>query len=494
MPSDPFIDIPKCGIVACHSCDDRIRNLSDYSRLPRCKSNCVFRPAAPAETFLVSVKVWHKAELPFDSREVDERNSNDTGRRDLLIENSRGNQSTLAEHQQVRIDTQESEGLMTMSLRRWVIACGLWLACSTGLWAAETAQLLKTIKAVDREGKGNAAAAEALQELTQQGGQVLPTILEAFDDANPLAANWLRSAVETIADREVKQGRPLPTGELERFVLDVEQNPQARRLAYEWLNQVDESAKNRLIPNMLHDPSPEFRRDSVQRLMTEAEKLEEQEKTEQAAATYRKALSGATDKDQVEAIVKPLRKLGEKVDLPRHFGFLTNWHSIGLFDNTDRNGLDTVYPPEEKIDLTAKYPGKEGEVAWTPMETKDDYGVVDFRKVFKSYGDALMYATAEYNSPTTRDVEFRLGTPNAWKLWLNGKEIFRRDEYHRGKAIDQYRIPVRLRAGKNVILLKICQNEQTEDWAQDFEFQLRVCDASGIAVLSAPPQTTTQVD
>ena len=38
--------------------------------------------------------------------------------------------------------------------------------------------------------------------------------------------------------------------------------------------------------------------------------------------------------------------------------------------------------------------------------------------------------------------------------------------------------------GTNVILLKICQNEQTESWAQDWEFQLRVCDGLGTAVLA----------
>jgi hypothetical protein len=43
----------------------------------------------------------------------------------------------------------------------------------------------------------------------------------------------------------------------------------------------------------------------------------------------------------------------------------------------------------------------------------------------------------------------------------------------------------RLRAGKNVILLKVCQNEQSEDWAQTWQFQFRVCDATGTAILSA---------
>jgi hypothetical protein len=49
-----------------------------------------------------------------------------------------------------------------------------------------------------------------------------------------------------------------------------------------------------------------------------------------------------------------------------------------------------------------------------------------------------------------------------------------------------------LQAGKNVILVKVCQNEQTESWAQRWEFQLRVCDSIGAAIL-APNRLATGV-
>jgi hypothetical protein len=53
-----------------------------------------------------------------------------------------------------------------------------------------------------------------------------------------------------------------------------------------------------------------------------------------------------------------------------------------------------------------------------------------------------------------------------------------------GFAIDQY-VAGRTRGGENRILVKVCENEQTESWAQDWNFQLRVCDTIGTAVLSA---------
>ncbi len=84
-------------------------------------------------------------------------------------------------------------------------------------------------------------------------------------------------------------------------------------------------------------------------------------------------------------------------------------------------------------------------------------------------------------------VEFRLGTSNAWKLWLNGELLFAREEYHRGMFLDQYAVRGKLKPGKNTILLKILQNEQTEDWAQDWSIQFRVCDFSGRAIRPSKP-------
>ena len=63
-------------------------------------------------------------------------------------------------------------------------------------------------------------------------------------------------------------------------------------------------------------------------------------------------------------------------------------------------------------------------------------------------------------------------------------------------AIDQYRVPAKLKAGKNVILLKLCQNEQEDDWAQRYQIQIRVCDPSGVAVLplKSDSQKTTGLE
>jgi hypothetical protein len=98
---------------------------------------------------------------------------------------------------------------------------------------------------------------------------------------------------------------------------------------------------------------------------------------------------------------------------------------------------------------------------------------------------AVGYAAADFFSESDRPAEIRIGCKNGWKVWLNGELLFARDEYHRGAKLDQYKLPCQLKKGKNTILVKCCQNEQTEQWTVEWEFQLRVCDATGTAILAA---------
>ncbi len=95
------------------------------------------------------------------------------------------------------------------------------------------------------------------------------------------------------------------------------------------------------------------------------------------------------------------------------------------------------------------------------------------------------YAAAEFMSADSREAEFRVSSVSAVKLWVNGKLIDEHNVYHAGSELDQYISRATLTAGRNVILLKVCQNAQTQSWARHWQFQLRVCDRQGTAVLSS---------
>ncbi len=366
---------------------------------------------------------------------------------------------------------------------RWLIAASLTLLVAPPLVQAAQPESIKAIKAVGNEGKGNAAALSAVTQLQKDSTTAdLPALLDAFTGASPLAANYLRNVVEAVADRETAAGNSLPGDRLRAIVFDTQRDPRARRLAYEILAKVDADAGDEIIPQLLQDPSPEFRRDAVQRLIDQSAEL----KDDQLKLTaFRKALLGATDEDQVKEIAKGIRTLGDDVNLVQHFGFLTDWKIIGPFNNRDFVGFAESYAPEEKIDFNAKLMGQLGDVSWGDITTGHEFGIIDIAKTISPYKGAVMYLTTTFDSASARDVQFRFGTPNAWKIWVNGKYLFGRDEYHRGMAIDQYTVPAKLKQGKNVILLKLCQNEQDDSWAQRYQIQFRVADASGVAIHSA---------
>ncbi len=352
------------------------------------------------------------------------------------------------------------------------------------LWAAdEVAPLVARIRAVGAEGAGNAEAAAAWKRLVRLGPDALPEVLAALDDAGPVAANWLRAAVDAIAERQLAAGRPLPADVLEKFVRDTRHAGPARRLAYEWLVRVDPDAPKRLLPGMLHDPGAELRRDAVGLVLRDAQQRLDRGDRAGATATYRKALSGALDPDQVEQIAAKLRELGTEVDLAGHFGFLRRWWLIGPFDNHEGVGFETAFPPEKNVDLAGHYKGKGGaDLHWADYTTTDPYGVVDLNKALGKHSGAVAYAYAVVVSPAERPVQVRVGSENAVQVFLNGRRIFSREEYHHGMRIDQHVAPATLRAGRNEILLKVCQNEQKEDWAQKWSFQLRLTDAAGAKV------------
>jgi hypothetical protein len=318
---------------------------------------------------------------------------------------------------------------------------------------SEIDALLARIRKVGREGAGNAEAAKAWKALVARGEPALIPILSAMNDDDSTATNWLRPAFEAVAEQLRRSGKSLPKEKLASFLTQTSNPGCGRRLAY-----VDEG-KALLM------------------------------KKDDAAAkqAFQRALSGACDQDQVDAAVEALGKLGVKVDKQAHFGVVRSWRLVAPFDHTNTSGWDKEYPPEKGVDLTASYTGKNGKaVKWIATDTTDPYGVVDLNKVLGKIKGAVAYAYAVIDSPKARVVEFRAGSANALKIFLNGKPIFTREEYHHAMNFDQYSARGALRAGRNEILLKVCQNEQTESWAQAWKFQLRVCDFVGAAVPFTP--------
>jgi hypothetical protein len=350
--------------------------------------------------------------------------------------------------------------------------------------APDLAAALEDLRAVAAGGRSNGRAAVAWKTVAATPAADLPRVLAAMDGANDYALNWLRTAAETALQRGVAAGDPPPLAELRAFLRDTAHHPRARHLAFEWIRRAAPATAAELVDGFLEDPANGLRREAVAHRIALASAKAGADKPG-AVAGLRSALSHAREADQIEDIAKRLDALGDKVDLAAVFGWITRWKLIGPIDNAGGAGFDRPYPPETGFDPAAEIDGKSGKVRWLDHETRDPYGLVDFNGPFKPLKGVAGYAAAEFLAPKARRAEIRLGTKNGWKIWLNGRPVFGRDEYHRNMEIDQYRLPVELVAGRNVILVKCCQNEQTEEWTKEWEFQLRVTDEQGTPIASA---------
>ena len=95
---------------------------------------------------------------------------------------------------------------MRQMMFRWTLCSLLWTFAATFGGDQEAQALILRIKAVGKEGVGNVEASKALKQLVAQGPGVLTDVLAGMDDANPIAVNWLRGAVEAIAGKAIAKG------------------------------------------------------------------------------------------------------------------------------------------------------------------------------------------------------------------------------------------------------------------------------------------------
>ena len=336
--------------------------------------------------------------------------------------------------------------------------------------------LFEAISQVGAKGSGNEDLVKNWQAVKKMSSADIPSLLIAMNKANDLGDNWVRAAIFEILENSGKES--LPKEEVVKFIKDQQNEGSSRRTAFDFLFSSSPQVAESLIPIFINDPEITLRREGVQLLLNQASELENEE---QAVEAYEYALGKARDVDQIEAACESLKGLGKEIDLAKRMGFLTEWRVIGPFDNIARNGFNIPYSPENAADpLQKRHAGKEGPVQWQTFSTSNELGLLDLNQPFGHIKEVLCYAYAEFDSPEEQNVQFRLGSKNAWKLWVNNQLVFARDEYHRGATrVDQFILDGTLRKGNNRILVKVCQNEQTESWTKQWEFCFRITDLSG---------------
>ena len=337
--------------------------------------------------------------------------------------------------------------------------------------------LVDALIGIGPKGKGNDQAVEAWVEVPKLTASSIPNLLKAMNEANDLGDNWIRGAVSQILSQ--KDGS-MPERQIIDFIRDADNSGSARKFAFEVLRAKKLKMAVSMISTFIDDREPSLRRLAVDKLLQSAR---DSRKPEKAKALFRTALAKGREVDQIKEARDALEEYGVGVNIQSLMGFLTKWDTIGPFDNTGRQGFATAYPPEKKIEAKALYQGKSEKVGWSGLSTSDPFGMLNVNLQYGEVKEALAYAHTQFHSKSDQPAQFRIGSKNAWKLWVNGELLFARDEYHRGKTrVDQFVVEGELKKGVNSILVKVCQNEQTQSWTKQWEFCLRITDPSGTVI------------
>jgi hypothetical protein len=161
------------------------------------------------------------------------------------------------------------------------------------------------------------------------------------------------------------------------------------------------------------------------------------------------------------------KNIGVKAPPPAKQPVLGKWHYLGPLENNGNFTFNTSFPFEKKIDLTADYVGKNKmKIRWQEKNFND--GAVNdllAHSPLKVWAGCLLYRTIEVDNDIELDASF--GSDDTIVARINGERVVQ-DPSQRGCAPDQNLAKVKLKKGKNDLMIKIGQGDG--DWA--FYFKL----------------------
>ncbi len=364
-------------------------------------------------------------------------------------------------------------------LKQTALALFIGLGMGVTLHAETSTELIKQLQSLQPNDASNQTATKTIKQLNAANDVTVIQSLTAMKGATPLGRNWLLGLANSLYRKSGKS----QTVELSAFLSDVSQDGEARYIAFQWLTANNAELRKRLLDGMKQDPSPELRYLAI------SEAVEAKPDTPELLSL----LDSARHAQQVVSIIGVLKEKGTVVDQVKQFGLLTQWKLIGPFDNVGTVNFDKVFPVEadwmngkvkDEYESKLVVDGKNVNAKWINESAKSEDGTIDLAAIYSNEKGCIVYAATEFDSEKEQDAELRLGCINGNKTWLNGKLVMSNEVYHTDMKIDQYIETVRLKAGKNQILVKLSQNEQKEQWAQRFAFQLRVSDSTGKAILA----------
>ncbi len=182
-------------------------------------------------------------------------------------------------------------------------------------------------------------------------------------------------------------------------------------------------------------------------------------------------------------------------------GYVSHWKILGTFLNDkEHTGFARAYPPDQKIDFEATYKAKyvwavggndgkregelEREISWRDATVDQTDGQLNIPPIVPPPAAmAVAYAVADFTVAADRNVLLTVDGDDAFRVYLNGKEVAKQIAEYVGNApcvAIQPNIKVALKAGKNRFIVK------TATVNRDWWVRLRLTDNAGLPVKVGP--------
>lgn len=136
--------------------------------------------------------------------------------------------------------------------------------------------------------------------------------------------------------------------------------------------------------------------------------------------------------------------------------FISDWWIIGPFDNSNENGLSTIYPPESEFDINKTYTGNKNQnVKWKSYHNEES-GYIDFTKIFHPSDNGVVYASRNFKMEDEKTVKIGVGSNDGVRLWLNGKLVLDHKVLRKAEP-NQEILTLPFKKGDNSVLIKVDQ-------------------------------------
>jgi len=367
---------------------------------------------------------------------------------------------------------------------------GLALALEEDLRAGEVVRAVARWKAADAESKKNypakiyarqaagvvmdkAAAAKDLAALQTSLDDLLTT-----GPANNFIAHWLER-IEALAkeqnrdaDADALLAKLAQNEALKNYKATVEERIKTRRVTglyakAQWTKEdLDYAYANFWERVKSAEDGRELRQPLQQLAQAAVEKQEKYRLEDVVLALDGRATPGSPEDKKLRPLLKDLRV---------QHSYFKDWAVLGPF-------VDQAVAVPEKIlaggkpDFGATYADKDAKRTWTRPFNARAFGTIDLAALLKPNENVCAYAAAEMECAKDKEGTLLFGSDDGITVWLDGQQIHR-NPTERGVKPDEDKVPVKLSAGKHLLVVRIDQG--TGGWG----FCARIADKGGEAIL-----------